>query len=316
MVWVGLGPKQTVGDDVAHAGTKSVTQAAVQVAQGFAGGLRQFAAIGQQGSQGRRQGVPRPRENRLQAGEFFFGKHFVGGGKHIFNRLIGRPHTGHQRVGHAKIMGRLGNVSGAGSVFSAPVRQQPTPQGAVATDQHGGLWQQQVFESLQVLLYRVFVPPRQAGHVGHHRYVGVVRGDARHSAQVFCRADESHFDDRHLDIFEHSTGLLVNCLVIQCEMAEYLRRVPCIGPSNDRQGMGTHGGHGRDIGGQAADAAGITGIEDQHTARAGEISAIGLTRQLVGVGRWHIWSCCSWGKMGRATGCGRGLAKSVTVTRT
>jgi hypothetical protein len=136
---LGLGPEQAVGNDVAHAGAKASVQAAVQIAERLRRGRGEVAATGDERRERRGQGVARAGEHGFEALEFLAAQHRLRRGQHVVQELVRQRDARDERVGHAHGRGRLRDVASGGTALAAPLRQQPSPQRAVVSYQHGGL---------------------------------------------------------------------------------------------------------------------------------------------------------------------------------
>ncbi|MCY1366560.1 hypothetical protein D9M69_534620 [compost metagenome] len=249
---------------MAHAGAEARVEAAVHVSERFGRGGHEVGAAGEQGGERGRERVAGAGEDGFEPFVLLAGQHRLRRGQHVVDELVGQDHAGDQGVGHAELAGGLGDVARAGRALAAPVGQQPAPQGAVVSNQHRGLGQHEVAESVQIGLDQVLVPPRQVGHVGHHGHVRVVGGGLGDGAQRLGGAGKADLDQLDLDVFEDGARLLGHGLFLEGEVVEDLGRVARVGARHHRQNVSAHRSHGQRVGAQAARAARIAGIEHQH----------------------------------------------------
>ena len=83
-------------------------------------------------------------------------------------------HAGDQHVARAVLGRGHRQLARRGRALAVPVGQQEVGQRLVVAHQHLGLRQHQFAEGVEVGLLVVFLDPRQVGHVGDQRHVGVV----------------------------------------------------------------------------------------------------------------------------------------------
>ena len=150
--------------------------------------------------------------------------------------------TGFRRPGcrrNAHFRCRLGDIARARAAGRTPVGQQPAPQCAVVSYQHGRLRQHELAEGVEVQVDLPFVPPRKVGHVGDQRHVGVVGGDLGDGTDGLGTADETDLEDLNRKRLPGSVrACSVISLVVEGEMVEYLCGVAGISAGDNRQARG------------------------------------------------------------------------------
>ena len=243
--------------------------------QGFADGGHQVAAGGNQRGQRGGQRVACAREHRLEPFELFTAQRRLRGSKHIVGILARQGDAGDQRVGDAHFGGGLGDVTGRRAFLAGPVRQQPAPQRAVVSYQHRGLRQKQFAKGVLVQIDLAFVPPRQVGHAGNDRYVGIVRCELGNRADIFRTPGESDLDHLRRRVLQNGPRLLGHGFLVQRKEVKYLGGVTGVSARHDRQGVGANRADRQDVAGQSASATGVACIEDQNTRRRGVVGPRG-----------------------------------------
>ena len=61
----------------------------------------------------------------------------------------------------------------------------------------------------------IVFPPRQIGHVGHHRNTVVVGGEFGNDADVFSATSEADFDHLRGNVFQNCAGLIANGFFVE-----------------------------------------------------------------------------------------------------
>ena len=105
----------------------------------------------------------------------------------------------------------------------------------MVADEYGGLRQHEFAKGVQVTVQLALVPPRQVGHVGDQRHVGVIRGDLSDGADVLRAADKTHLDGGYRHVFERGARLLGNSIFVKCKVVQDFCCVAGIGAGHHRQ---------------------------------------------------------------------------------
>lgn len=148
-----------------------------------------------------------------------------------------------------------------------PFGQQKVGQRLVTADQHLGLRQHEFAEGVEVALQLVFLDPRQVGHVGDQRHVGVVRQDLGDRADALGGTEEADLPGRDRHVLQDAAGLFGDHVGVDGVVVEDLVGVAHHDAGDDRQAVRTHRGDRRDVAGHAAGAARVAGIEAHHAGR-------------------------------------------------